>query len=282
MPQPITDLDRPKESMPVPIFSFANSELGPISRVLIRNMEKMTGQPRIKKLYLDYINSSRPKHLFWQDALERLCISTNLNFEPGAYIPKTGPLLVIANHPFGVIDGVILCSEISKIRPDYKIITHELLRQEPSVMHQILPIDFRETQTALHNNLETRQQALDQIKQGGVLIMFPSGGISLAPKIIGSAYDPEWKPFVAKLAMMRNTTTLPVFFTGQNSVVYMAARKISLTLGYSLMFRETARSMGSTIDLAIRKPIASADLQRFENRNQVVSHLRKMTHGLNN
>ena len=107
-------LNAPDPIEPHPIFSFANGELGPVASSFIRAMEKVTGQPKIKKIYFDYIDDERPRELFWSDALERLNITYNAKKEPHAYIPKTGRLLVIANHPFGVIDGLILCSIIGK------------------------------------------------------------------------------------------------------------------------------------------------------------------------
>lgn len=263
----------------IPIFSFANGEMGPISNALIRGIEKFTGQPRIKKIYVDYVSADRPNHLFWQDAVERLNLTLNVQFDPGAYIPKTGRLLVIANHPFGVIDGLVICSEISKIRTDYKIITHQVLRQAPAVMHQILPIDFDTTEEALRTNMQTRKDAIRQVQDGGALILFPAGGISLAPKVIGPAHDAEWKRFAAKLALIENTTILPVFFSGQNSLSYQAARKVSQTLGYSLMFREIVRRIGTNVDVTIRKPVTSEDLSTFSDRNQITAYLRDLTYG---
>jgi putative hemolysin len=266
-------------SEPIPIFSFATGELGPISNWIIRSLERFTGQPRIKRLYLDYVNDGRPDELFWQDAVSRLNITPDVHFEPDAYIPKTGRLLVIANHPYGVVDGLILCSEISKVRPDYKIITHQVLRQAPAVKHQILPIDFSETPAALATNMETRHEAVKQLQDHGALILFPSGGISLAPRIIGTARDAQWKTFAAKLAQIPDTTILPIFFSGQNSLSYMAGRKISQTLGYSLMFREICRMIGQDIKVTIRKPIHSASLKAFKDRNEITNYLRALTYG---
>jgi len=271
----------PKETSS-PIFSFANGELGPLSSALIRGIEKVTGQPLIKKIYLDYVNDDRPNHLFWQDAVDRLQLKVNLHRDLGAHIPKTGRLLVIANHPFGVIDGLILCSEISKVRQDYKIITHQVLRQAPAVMHQILPIDFDTTEDALKTNMETRRGAIQQINEGGVVILFPSGAISLPKKIIGPAADAEWKTFAAKLALIEDTTVLPVFFNGQNSLSYVLARRMSQTLGYSLMFREICRRIGTTVDVQIRKPITPGLLKAFTNRNDVTAYLRACTYGETN
>ena len=264
---------------PIPIFSFADGEMGALGSWIIRNLERFTGQPRIKQLYLDYVDDQRPHHLFWQDAVARLNISVNRCVEAGATIPKNGRLLVIANHPFGVVDGLILCSEISKIRPDYKIITHEVLRQAPAVKHQILPIDFTETPAALTTNMQTRHDALAHLKNDGALILFPAGAISRTRRIIGTAHDAEWKPFAARLAQTADTTILPIFFSGQNSFSYMLSRQISQTLGYSLMFHEICRLIGSEITLTIRQPIASTTLAHFANRHEIIGYLRDITYG---
>ena len=262
-----------------PIFSFANGELGPMASGFIRAMEKVTGQPKIKKLYFDYVDDERPRELFWTDALKRLNISYDARREPGAKIPKTGPVLVIANHPFGVIDGLVLCAIMSEIRQDYKIITHQVLRQAPAVMDKILPIDFAETETALATNLETRREAHKHLKNDGAVIIFPAGGISLAPNLIGPAFDSEWKTFAAKLAQTKDTTIVPFFFDGRNSVVYQAARRVSVTLGYSLMFREICKQMNRQVKLTVRTPINSKELDAFSNRNDITDFLRRRTYG---
>ena len=262
-----------------PIFSFANGEMGPVASGFIRAMEKVTGQPKIKKLYFDYVDDERPSELFWTDALERLNISYNLHNEATAQIPRTGRLLIVANHPFGVIDGLVLCSMLSKIRDDYRIITHQVLRQAPAVMDKILPIDFAETSAALATNLNTRTEAQKFLKSGGAVIVFPAGGISLAPNFIGPAFDVEWKTFAAKLAQQQDTTVIPFFFHGRNSVLYQMARRMSVTLGYSLMFREICKQMNSEVHVTMRAPIQSDALSALTTRQEIIEFLRNRTYG---
>ena len=90
-----------------PIFSFADAEMGPVSNAIIRGIERFSGQPRIRKLYFDYVEEDRPYDNFWSDALERLNISIDLHQDFGAQIPRSGPTLIIANHPYGVVDGPV-------------------------------------------------------------------------------------------------------------------------------------------------------------------------------
>jgi putative hemolysin len=254
-----------------------------VSNHFIRSIEKITGQPRIRKIYFDYVNDDLPPHNFWSDALGRLNISINLtrSYVNGiaTSIPATGRVLAIANHPYGVIDGLVLCALMAEVRQDYKIITHRVLRQAPAVMDKILPVDFDETEAALANNLKTRADAAKYLRNGGAVIVFPAGAISLAPNLVGNAIDTDWKTFAAKLAQAPDTTTIPFYFDGRNSLLYQMARRISVTLGYSLMFREICKKMGHTISLQMRQPIHASTLNQFSTRTEVTEYLRKCTYG---
>ncbi|MGB1864585.1 MAG: lysophospholipid acyltransferase family protein [Candidatus Puniceispirillum sp.] len=263
-----------------PVFSFADAEMGPLSNRIIRSLERATGQPKISRLYFDYVSENlHPSH-FWSDALDRLGISINLLREQNAQIPKTGRVVAVSNHPYGVIDGLVLCALMAEVREDYKIITHRVLRQAPAVMDKILPIDFDETEAALANNLQVRSDAMAHLKNDGAIIIFPAGAISLAPHLFGNAYDLEWKTFAAKLATQKNTTTVPFYFDGRNSVLYQMARRISQTLGYSLMFREICKLMGTSVNITMRNPIDSDMLKALGNRTLATDYMRRKTYGM--
>src|SRR5690242_15177720 len=106
--------------LPPPKFSYASNEVGSASQRLIRTIEKVSGQPRIKRLYEDYTKLGRPPEMFWDDAVQTLRLQLDLNKSPVAALPATGAVVVIANHPFGVIDGILLCWLVSQVRSDYK------------------------------------------------------------------------------------------------------------------------------------------------------------------
>ena len=187
--------------------------MGPLSNGLIRSVEKITGQPRIKQLYFDYISDDLPAKS-WEDA-SPADIVIDLRSETDQLIenviPAQGRLLAIANHPYGVIDGLILCAfdgPCAPRLPDHHASGSQAMA--PAVMDKILPIDFDET-AALANNLQTRAAAHQHLKNGGAVIIFPAGAISLAPNVVGKAIDTDWKTFAAKLAMTPDTTTLPFF-----------------------------------------------------------------------
>ena len=123
-------------------FTFASAEVNVLSQQFIKIIELLTGKIKLKKLYDQYLLENNPPENFWNDAIKKLKFNLQTNYKEGSYIPKTGRLIIVANHAFGVADGVSLCSVISNIRQDYKMITHKVLRQADAVKDKIIPIDF--------------------------------------------------------------------------------------------------------------------------------------------
>lgn len=265
---------------PRPSFSYASEEVGPASRIVIRIIEKMTGQPKIRRLYEHYTRRRRPPELFWDDAVKALELTIRSNRVPADCIPRTGPVVVIANHPFGVVDGVILCWMAAQVRTDYKIMTHRVLHQAPEVRDHIIPVDFSGTRAALENNVSARREARELLAAGGVLIVFPSGGVALSDGMRGAAIDLEWKTLTAGLVLGSEADVLPIFFCGQNSRLYQIAGNIRQTLKLSLLFHEVYNKIGKTIELRVGNLIPNAAIRAIGDRQKVMDFLRETTHGL--
>ena len=263
-----------------PVFSYASEEVGAASRWVIRLIEALSGQPRIKRLYEDYRRRNRPPELFWDDALDALKLTLRMNRPAADAIPAQGPLVVIANHPFGIIDGVILCWLVARCRPDFQIMTHRVLHQAPEIRRYIIPVDFRGTREALENNVRGRRQARDLLAAGGALIVFPSGGVALSDGMFGAAVDLDWKTLTAGLVLGSAACVLPVFFHGQNSRLYQIAGNILQTLKLSLLFHEVSNKIGTTIDLTIGDLIPNQPLQAVGDRQAVIDLLKSSTHAL--
>ena len=188
-------------------FTFATSEVNSLGRAFIQITELGTGKLKLKKLYDQYLEENRPPENFWHDAIDKLQLKIDSNFVQPNPIPKEGRLIIIANHPFGVVDGVTMCSLLTRVRHDYKLITHKVLRQAEAVKENIIPIDFAQTKEALITNIQSRKDAEKVLNQDGVILIFPSGEISTKPKLKPKtkAVEGEWKQFTSKLSLRTKT-----------------------------------------------------------------------------
>ena len=261
-------------------FSYATDEDPRLQRLLIRAIEKMTGQPYLKRLYDDHRANPVPGESFWAAALTRLEIKIACNEDALERLPRKGALVVVANHPFGVLDGLIISYLTSKIRNDFIILTNAVLYQADEIRPHLLPVDFAETKEAIGTNLKSRAQAKEHLMKEGCVIIFPAGGASTTPKPWSRlAVDAEWKNFAARLILAAKSPVVPVYFAGQNSRLFQIASHVSMTLRLSLFFKEVYDKIGSEIHLRIGQPIPYKELESLE-RRQLMEHLRKATYAL--
>jgi len=263
-------------------FTFANSEVNKISQSFIKVTELFTGKLTLKRLYDQYLIENNPPENFWHDAIKKLKLDLNLHYHSLKEIPKEGRIIVVANHAFGVADGVSICSLISKVRQDYKMITHKVLRQADAVKDKIIPIDFTESKEAINNNIQSRQSAEELLNNDGVLVIFPSGQIATKKKLnsFSKADDGVWKQFTAKLVVKTKSPVLPIYFEGQNSQLFHIANKIGQVFRYSLMMYELKRKIGDTINIHIGNIIPYKILQEMGDLKEITKYLRKKTYSL--
>ncbi len=263
-------------------FTFATAEVSRFGQLFIMITELLTGKLKLKKLYDQYLSENRPPEYFWDDAVTKLKLTIKTNFKEGSYIPKKGKLIVIANHAFGVADGVSICSVISKVRQDYKMVTHKVLRQADAVKDKILPIDFNETKDALLTNINTRKEAEIVLQNEGVIVLFPSGRIATKKNLnkYTKADDGEWKQWVSKLILKTKSPVLPIYFDGQNSQWYHIANKLGLTFRYSLCMYELKRKIGDDIYMYFGSLITYENLANIGDIREITKYLRTVTYSL--
>ena len=263
-------------------FTFATSEVNILSQQFIKIIELLTGKLKLKNLYDQYVLENNPPENFWDDAVKKLNFKLQTNFQHGSYIPKKGRLIIVANHAFGVADGVSLCSIVSQIRQDYKIITHKVLRQADAVKDKIIPIDFSLDRKAILDNIKARREAEEVLQKEGVIIIFPSGQIATKDNLNFNtkAHDGDWKHFVSKLVIKTKTPVLPSYFEGQNSQLYHIANKMGQTFRYSLMMHELIRKIGDTIHIHFGEVIPFSEFKNIGNLIEITHYLRKKTYSL--
>ncbi|MEQ8327526.1 MAG: lysophospholipid acyltransferase family protein [Parvibaculum sp.] len=263
-----------------PHFSFAAPEDGLLKRRAIRFIEKLTGQPEFVSLYLGNRADPVPGEPFFEAALRLLALGIDHDRERLEAVPKEGPVIFVANHPFGVVDGIIACVLAGRARSDFKILINAVLTQPPEMEGYSLPIDFRETPEALQTNLRARAEARKHLAAGGALLLFPGGTVSTRASLLSGepAGDPAWKPFVAQLIQRSGATVVPFYFEGENSWAFHAVSHVSATLRLGLLFREVHARMGKTMAVKIGEPIPAYALNGIGDRTAIARHLCRLTY----
>jgi len=263
-------------------FSYADPN-DPIHRkALIRSIEFVTGQPYLYNIYRKYQKNPEKWKSFWDGCIDLLQLDVDFDEEKIKKIPSEGPLMIVANHPFGVLDGLVICWLTSKIRSEFKVLTHSLLLRASETKDFLLPIDFSESKNAMITNLDTRKKARKILDEGGTIVVFPGGTVSTTKRFYNkTALDPSWRNFTSRLIKRSKPTILPLHFTGQNSFLFQTASHLSETLRSSLLFHEVKRRINTKVPVIIGDPISYSDIDANLSNTELSEYLRNTTYKIN-
>jgi len=259
-------------------FTYAAPNDSAARRIVIRAIERATGQPRLKRLYLEFQQEQAGSPAgddFFAAGVRKLRLDLAYDEAKLMAAPRSGPLVVVANHPFGVLDGIAICHMMLKLRRDFRILTNSALYRVPEIYEWLLPVDFTETPDALDTNIKTRAEARRYLAGGGALVIFPSGGVATTPGAFARrAIDAEWKPLTARLILQGKAPVLPIFFHGQNSRLFQIVSQFSMTLRLALIFREVHRRIGTRLPITIGEVIPFDRLAAMPDKKAVMTYLR--------
>ncbi len=265
-----------------PQITYAQPDDPFLKKILIKGVETITGKPKLQRAYSQARQAMLSRSVsFWEAAIQAMHLQLEFDAQALEAIPKKGPLVMVANHPFGVLDGITLCYLASTIRPSFKILINSVLCQTEEFKPHFLPIDFRETKEAISTNIHSKNAAIEELKKEGAVLIFPAGGVSTAASAFSSNItDSEWKTFTAKLIKQSGATVVPLYFHGTNSRIFQVVSHISLTLRLSLLLHEVKNKMGSSLQVEIGRPISPEEIASIGNRQQIMHFLREQTYQL--
>ena len=225
-------------------LSYANTFPNPAKRGVIRTMEWMTGKLRLLQLIRRFEREGvETGQGFWPHALRVMGITLETPNEEIARIPETGPVIIVANHPHGLVDGMVLAELIGRVRTDYKILTRSLLTGIPEIEQFMIPVPFPHEDDAIQKSLTMRKTAMAHLAAGGVVTLFPSGVVASSDTWWGPAVERDWNPFTAKMIIKSGASVVPIRFPGANSRPYQIADKLSATLRQGLLLHEVVHAL---------------------------------------
>ncbi|MGD2272009.1 MAG: lysophospholipid acyltransferase family protein [Desulfobacterales bacterium] len=261
-------------------LSYADPTDPIIKQAIIRTIEFLSGKRKLARLYATLMDAIEDYSDFWRLSLKLLDVELEFDQRQLAKMPPKGPLVIVANHPFGVLDGLAICYLTAQIRAEFKVLTHALLCRDRCLDPYLLPIEFSGNREAIRTNVRARQKAAAALQRGQAVIVFPSGSVATAPTPFGTAVDPEWKTFVAKVLKQSEATVVPMFFHGQNSRLFQLVSQVSLTLRLSMIMHEVCNKTGQKLRVTIGDPLPFAELYHDGDRQFLTAQLRRLTEEL--
>ena len=235
-----------------PTLTYAQPDDPWAMRQLILGIENLFGRRKVQRLY-DTLKS-QPFELkrFYEDAIAFTDIDVRYDRAQLEKIPATGPLVMVANHPFGVMDGTILCHLAAQARGDFRILINAVLCRDKDLAPHLLPVDFSPGKAAMKNNVAMGRRAREAIAEDIPVLIFPSGFVSTAGRFgTGRAIDAPWTTFAAKLISDARANVVPIFFHGQNSRAFHIVSHLSESLRMAFLIREAKARFGTRFDVTI-------------------------------
>ena len=222
----------------------------------------------------DYQGAEFADHL-----LENMHITIDVAPEQLENIPKEGGFVVVSNHPFGGIEGVMLLSAIAKVRPDFKLMANFILAHIPNLKDCFFSVNPFEKNPEWKSSVGGIKGTIQHIAEGKGLGVFPAGEVS---RYHGHDYpeDLPWSKSIARIIKNANVPVIPVFWEGRNSRLFYFVDKIHPMLGTSRLTRELANKHDQNIVLQIGKPILPAEIATYAKPEDLAAYLRSRSYAL--
>lgn len=223
--------------------------------------DRLLAFPALNAIY-DQTCVATPTEPFCARALTAMRVRLDVAAADLERVPTTGPLIVVANHPFGGLDGVVLTALLQRVRPDVRLLANFLLRSIPEMHDTCIFVDPFGGPTATARNRGAMKAALRWVTDGGVLGIFPAGEVSHFTLQNGCVTDPPWSDTVARLVQAARATVVPIFFGGRNSSLFQIAGLFHPRLRTVLLPRELLRHRGQAVHVEVGSPISFERLAR--------------------
>jgi len=214
---------------------------------------------------------------------EQLKVTHRVAEKDLAQIPRSGPVVVVANHPFGILEGAVLVNVFQRLRPDVKILANELLTAIPEIRDLVIAVDPISGKKAASGNSKGLRQAIQHLASGGLLIVFPAGEVSHFQWKQRTIADPPWSPTVARLLALAakrapRLAIVPTHIEGGNSASFQLLGMLHPRIRTLLLARELLNKRGAEIKLRVGSPIGASKILALPSETERIEYLRWRTY----
>ncbi len=262
-------------------ITYATSGQTIASRSVIRLLENSTGRKSLIRRARGYEAEVARGRSFWEVIPEKFGLSLDVVGGSLDNIPGTGPLILTSNHPYGILDGLMLGHLLDQRRDGFRILANAVFKRAEALDRVLLPISFDATKEATRLNLESRATALSYLAEGGAIGVFPGGTVSTSARAFGPPMDPVWRNFTAKMIAKSGATVVPVFFEGHNSRLFQLASRLHYSLRLALLIKEFRARTDAPVRVVVGQPIPQDTLTPlYGDATAMMETLRRATYAL--
>ncbi|MFY0311965.1 lysophospholipid acyltransferase family protein [Leisingera sp. D0M16] len=247
-------------------LTYANSFDDRWTSLAIKTIEWLTGKISILRMVsrFEKRNAEYRGQKFWRGALNTMGIDLQTPQEQIDNIPADGPVVIVANHPHGMVDGMIFADLIGRRRLDYRILTRSVLTGlDEAATSFMIPVPFPHDPDAQRKMVDMRAKTMAFLKEGGAVALFPSGVVMSSDSWFGPAIEREWNVFTAQLIRRSGARVVPIYFPGSNSRWYQIACQISPILRQGLLLHEIVRSCNKPQAPVVGKPLTDEQMEKL-------------------
>jgi putative hemolysin len=232
--------------------------------------------PKIQRLY-EQAASGAPEEFLpaFLDAMDVEPVISNTDL---ARIPREGPLIIVANHPFGLLEGLVLPRLLDKVRPDVRILANSVLGLVPEMSHRLILVDPFGTKASVWENGKGVRKVLGWLAHGGALLAFPAGEVSHFDFRQRAITDPRWNENIVRFIRHTRATVLPLFINGANSLRFQLMGMVHARLRTAALLHELANKDHRRVEIRVGAPVSWESLRTLGSDGETIRYLRCRTY----
>jgi putative hemolysin len=239
-------------------------------------VEHSLGLSELGKMFVR-IGNAGGADAFAARVIDELGVSWRVSAEDLARIPERGRCVVVANHPFGAIEGLVLTMLLRRRRPDVKTLANYLVRRIEPLRDMFIFVDPFGGSDSARANLRSVRESLRWLQAEGLLLVFPAGEVAHFDLQAGAVKEPAWAPSLARIVRLARTPVVPVHFRGQNGLVFQVAGALHAPLRTALLPRELLNRRGGVLSIRVGSRLSHRRLAAIEDNSLLVDYLRERT-----